>query len=197
MLDVDGVLVRGRPQDGLHFSTDLEKDLGLSVSVLQEKFFKPYWSDIVTGRQPLVKQLKAVLADIAPHLGVETLINYWFDNDARIDLDVLDGLACYRNKGVRVFLATNQEHLRAKYLMETLGLSAHVDGMLYSAALGHRKPSPEFYRLATGKVDALPSDIVLIDDTPANVEAATAFGWNGVHWSDGMSLEQAIIHPTQ
>jgi putative hydrolase of the HAD superfamily len=129
--------------------------------VLQEKFFKPYWPDIVTARQPLVAQLKAVLADIAPHLGVETLINYWLDNDARIDRDFLDDLAGYRDRGVRVFLATNQEHLRAKYLMETLGLSADVDGMLDSA-LGHRKPSPEFYRLATGKVDALPSGIVLM-----------------------------------
>jgi len=40
-----------------------------------------------------------------------------------------------RLSGMRVFLATNQEHRRARHLMETMGLKAYVDGMLYSAAL--------------------------------------------------------------
>ena len=53
MIDVDGVLVSGRPSDGRHWATDLEADLRLSFAILQEAFFKRYWEDIVTGRATL------------------------------------------------------------------------------------------------------------------------------------------------
>lgn len=39
MMDVDGVLVSGRPTDGRHLFTELEADLGLSPDRLRETFF--------------------------------------------------------------------------------------------------------------------------------------------------------------
>lgn len=192
MLDVDGVVVRGRPDDGRPVFADLEQDLGLSAETLQTAFFKRHWQDIVIGRTPLVERLSPVLREIAPHLSAEALIDYWFRDDARLDVDVLSALPRLRQCGMAVFLATNQEHLRAAYLMNELGLAAHVDGMVYSAALGHRKPSPEFYRLAGERAGAEPSDIVLVDDTPDNVDAARAFGWRAVHWTGEVGLEDAL-----
>ena len=50
MLDVDGVLVRGRPQDGAHLFTDFESDLGIPLELLQREFFASRWSAIVTGK---------------------------------------------------------------------------------------------------------------------------------------------------
>jgi putative hydrolase of the HAD superfamily len=50
MVDVDGVLVHGRPADGLPLFTYLERDLGLAAPLLQREFFKPYWVGIVTAR---------------------------------------------------------------------------------------------------------------------------------------------------
>ena len=194
MMDVDGVLVSGRPEDGLPFATDLEKDLGVSLDLLQREFFKPHWSEIVTGRAPLTERLSAVLATIAPELGVETLIDYWFSKDARIDRDVLDGLAHYRAQNIKVFLATNQEHRRATYLMKDLGLADHVDGIVYSAELGYRKPQQDFFRLATQRVGAAPDRVVLVDDTLENIEAARQFGWQAVHWTGESALADALLH---
>ena len=194
MMDVDGVLVRGRPEDGLPFATDIERDLGLSLELLRSEFFKPHWSEIVTGRAPLTERLSAVLARIAPELGVETLIDYWFSKDARVDRDVLNGLAHYRAQNIKVFLATNQEHRRAAYLMTDLGLADHVDGIVYSAQLGHRKPEQDFYRLATQRVGAAPDRIMLIDDTLENVQGALQFGWQAVHWTGDIALADALLH---
>ena len=59
MLDVDGVLVDGRPEDGRHWQTSLEADLGLSPAALREHFFAPYWDEIVTGRVGLMAPLHA------------------------------------------------------------------------------------------------------------------------------------------
>jgi putative hydrolase of the HAD superfamily len=192
MLDVDGVLVDGRPQDGKHLFTDLETDLGISLDSLQQAFFTPYFQAIVTGKDALQPRLAAVLKKIAPGVSADSLIAYWFENDSRIVTPVLDAVGTLRQAGARVFLATNQEHLRARYLMEDMGLGHHVDGIAYSAALGWRKPKPEFYRLAAELAGAEPADIVLVDDIEANVLAARAAGWRAVHWHAGMELLPAL-----
>ncbi len=192
MLDVDGVLVNGRPADGRPFATGLKADLGLSAERLQKAFFHRHWEAIVTGKEPMTGRLAEVLAGIAPHIPVETLIAYWFANDSRIDEDVLAGATALRAEGWRVFLATNQEHLRARYLMETLGLGSHVDGIVYSAALGHRKPTHEFFRGAETAVSADPQDLVLVDDALANVEAARRCGWRAIHWTNQVPLPELL-----
>lgn len=192
MVDVDGVVVHGRPADGLPPFTYLERDLGLPAALLQREFFAPHWSEIVTGKEALMPRLESVLARIAPQLSAETLRAYWFENDSNIDHVFLEALSAWRAHGIAIYLATNQEHMRANYLMEERGLADHVDGILYSAALGHRKPSAEFYRLANEHAGVAAADIVFIDDTRENVEAARAFGWNAVEWNGDVGLDEAL-----
>ncbi|MGO7987517.1 HAD family hydrolase [Rhizobium leguminosarum] len=192
MVDVDGVLIHGRPTDGLPLFTYLERDLGLRVELLQQEFFQTHWRDIIIGREALEPRLAGVLAKIAPHLSAETLIDYWFENDSRLDRNLLEELAALRQSGITLLLATNQEHRRARYLMEQIGLSAHFDDIIYSAALGHSKPSPDFFRLATERAGVPPGEIAFIDDMAVNIEAARQFGWNAAQWTAGATLGGAF-----
>jgi putative hydrolase of the HAD superfamily len=192
MVDVDGVLIHGRPTDGLPLFTYLERDLGLRLDLLQQEFFQTHWRDIIIGREPLEPRLAGVLAKIAPHLSAETLIDYWFENDSRLDLNLLEELAPLRQSGITLLLATNQEHRRARYLMEQIGLNAHFDDIIYSAALGHSKPSLDFFRLATERAGVLPGEIAFIDDMAVNIEAARQFGWNAAQWTAGATLGGAL-----
>ncbi|EJC82121.1 LOW QUALITY PROTEIN: haloacid dehalogenase superfamily enzyme, subfamily IA [Rhizobium leguminosarum bv. trifolii WSM2297] len=192
MVDVDGVLVHGRPADGLPLFTYLERDLGLKPDLLQREFFQTHWGEIIVGRAALETTLAGVLERIAPHVSAATLIDYWFENDSRLDRNLLEELAALRQSGITLFLATNQEHRRARYLIEQVGLGAHFDDILYSAALGHRKPSPDFFRLATERAGVLPGEIAFIDDTAENIEAARQFGWNAAHWTAGTTLGGAF-----
>jgi putative hydrolase of the HAD superfamily len=197
MVDVDGVLVHGRPADGLPHFTYIERDLGLAPSLLQQEFFKPYWVDIVTGQEAIEPRLTEVLGRIAPHLGAQTLLDYWFENDSRLDRQLLDDLARLKDGGTLLYLATNQEHQRAAYLRDVLGLGQLFDGMFYSAALGARKPFRDFFRLATEAVGAVPQDIGFIDDAEENIAAARAFGWKAQHWTPASRLADAIDVFTQ
>lgn len=197
MLDVDGVVVTGRPRDGKHPFADIEAELGVSAALLQEKFFVAHWPAIIVGQEALEPRLSAVLAEIAPDVTSAALIDYWFRNDARLDEAVLDSVGRLRAAGVKVLLATNQEHRRAAYLMEELGLGRHVDGIAYSAALGHRKPMPDFYVAASALAGAEGTDLVLVDDVLDNVEAAIAAGWRGVHWVGSQRLEDALGWPAR
>lgn len=192
MMDVDGVLVTGRPADGLPWATGLRDDLGLDPAELHRAFFAPHWPAIVTGRKPLRPALDAALAAVAPRLPAERLIDYWFRHDARVDTALLAALAGLRASGLQVHLATNQEHERARHLLEDLGLAAHIDGCHHSAALGCAKPEPEFFDAVAGRVGLAPAALLLVDDSAANVAAARAAGWRAVLWTPGADLASAI-----
>ena len=69
------------------------------------------------------------------------------------------------------------------YLMYTLGLAAHVDACHYSAAIGYRKPTTEFFDAVALKVHLSPSELLLIDDDEENVRAAIAAGWRASRWT--------------
>src|SRR5688572_26257875 len=101
LLDVDGVLVDGRP-DGRQLFADLEQDLGVSLPLLQREFFVPRWPDIVTGKKPLLPELAEILKRIAPAVSAETLLDYWLRHDSRIDERLLAAVARRRSNGWRV-----------------------------------------------------------------------------------------------
>jgi len=194
MVDVDGVLINGRPVDGRPWASDIEADLGISNADLNREFFSPYWNDIVVGRCGLAVQLKLALARITPSVHHEDLIAYWFESDARLNRPLLEALDQLRKTGTKVYLATNQEHLRAAYLMDRLGLGQHVDGIYYSAALDSRKPDLDFFERAAAHSGFAPEQLLLIDDTPANVVAARQLGWNAVQWMEGCCLSAELTH---
>ena len=188
MVDVDGVLINGRPQDGRHWQTSLQEDLGFTSEALREQFFDPHWEDIVLGRAGLMEHLTPALQTIAPHISPAAFVSYWFDRDSRLDASLLQELSSVRASGVRVYLATNQEHLRAAYVMETLGLAEQVDGIFYSARLGTKKPDAEFFTKVQAAVGLRGGEMMLIDDSAQNIEAARIAGWQAMHWTGRGSL---------
>lgn len=189
MVDVDGVVVLPRAGG---WAADLERDLGLSVATLQAQFFRPHWDDVSLGRAGLHDRLAPVLAAHAPHLSSADLCDYWFAHDARLNAPLLAELAELRGRGVRLHLATVQEHERAAYLWDTLGLRDRFDAMHYAADLGVAKPDPAFYRAIEARTGFAPAEIALLDDALRNVEAARACGWAGLHYTGEQSLEDLL-----
>ena len=190
MVDVDGVVVVHPDPAG--WSTNLKRDLGLAIELLQEKFFAPNFHDIVHGRAALRERLAPVLADIAPQLTCDQLCAYWFENDSHLDHDLLDQLAAFRAQGYALHLATVQEHERAAYLWNDMGLKDRFDAIHYAADLGHAKPADGFYAAIEARTGFAPADLFFIDDKAANVLAAQARGWKAAVWTGQDRLADLI-----
>ena len=186
MVDVDGVVVTS--PDGRLWSWNAKADIGLDPDLLQSRFFGPHWADVVLGRADLYERLGPVLAEIAPHLTSQQVATYWFTRDAHLDKRLLADLAELRKTNISLHLATAQEHHRAKYLWQTLGLRDQFDAMHYAADLGCSKPDPAFYREIERRTGYAPSDLMLIDDRLDNVESAIAGGWQAVLWDGTQGL---------
>ena len=189
MVDVDGVVIVPRPGG---WAADLQGDLGISSATLETHFFKPHWNDVVLGRAGLHERLGPVLAAHSPHLTSYNLAAYWFAKDAQLDKALLADLATLRANGVQLHLATIQEHERAAYLWNTLGLRNHFDAMHYAADIGWKKTDPEFYAAVETRTGFSGPDLMLLDDTAANVEAARAVGWGGVLWDGTARLSEVL-----
>lgn len=190
MVDVDGVVVRSA--NPLGWSADIEHDLGIPAAAFQSRFFQVHWDDVVHGRAGLRERLDVVLAEIAPQVSCEQLIRYWFQGDAELDARLLTQLAAVRATGVALHLATVQEHERAAYLWNDLGLRDHFDDMHYAANLGASKPARAFYEAVERRVGMRGSAIAFIDDNESNVRAARERGWLAVLWTSGASLDALL-----
>jgi putative hydrolase of the HAD superfamily len=187
MVDVDGVLIDGRPEDGRPWQTSIETDLGVNAEALREIFVAHYWDDIITGRADLTDHLTVTLREVAPHLSPAQFLAYWFERDSYLVAAFLPELSRIRSAGIRVYLATNQEHLRAAWLMEKLGLAAHVDGIFYSARIGVKKPESQFFARVQAAVSLSADEILFIDDNRQNIDAAVQAGWRAHHWTNQSS----------
>jgi putative hydrolase of the HAD superfamily len=190
MVDVDGVLIRRL--DGKRWDSDLLADLGVDPVDLDAVFFRPHFDDVLSGRADLTDRLEQVLPSIAAHVPAQDLIDYWFAHDASLDEVLLADLDQARRAGLAVHLATVQEHQRAVYLWNTLGLRRHFDGMHYAADLGARKFDSGFYTTIEYRTGFAPRQICLIDDRVENVAMAASAGWKAFHWSPSSRLDQVL-----
>jgi putative hydrolase of the HAD superfamily len=199
VLDCDGVIVLGHP-DGGRWDKNLQADLGIQPELLQERFFRAHFADIVEGRVDLFAALEQAWPEFECVNSQRDLVDYWLAHDCRVDPDVLDEVDRWRDSGGKAFLATVQEHNRASHLWNVLKLSDHFDGMLYSAELGARKPHAAFYERAIAKLPvASPKEILFFDDSEANIVTARDLGWRAYLYRGIDDLRReltAIPYPT-
>jgi putative hydrolase of the HAD superfamily len=195
MIDVDGVIVVHPHPQG--WSANLERDLGLARNTLQAAFFEPHFNDVIHGRAGLRERLGPVLQEIAPHLTCDRLIEYWFAGDSNLNLDLLQQLGRARRRGLKLHLATVQEHERADFLWRKMGLKEQFDAIHYAADLGWAKPAPQFFAEVERRSGFALHEIFFIDDKIDNVEAALKCRWHAALWTGKSTLEALLESAAQ
>ncbi len=97
-------------------------------------------------------------------------------------------------RGARVGLLTNNPPLLREALPVHLGaIASGFDPIVFSYEVGALKPAPELYARVAERVGAGPGELALIDDSRANVDAARAAGWEGLHFTGAEALERALV----
>ena len=100
-----------------------------------------------------------------------------------VDPDSMGLVDRLRAAGYGVHLATNQEHHRARFMRETLGLDESRFGVaVYSCEIGLAKPDPAYFEKAVAMIGAEPGGVLFIDDKQANVDAARSVGLAAERW---------------
>src|SRR5579883_862756 len=190
VLDIDGVVSIAQPP----WHTGLKQDIGLDYEELVRDFFRKDWGEVVRGRLDLFQALQPYLEGKGMAERMEEFVGYWFEKDAVIDWQLLALADAWRTRtGGRVFAATNQEHHRAAYLRDTVGIGKNFDEIVYSAALGCCKPERVFFTNAQARMGiSAAQSILFVDDSTANVDGARMAGWRAMLYRDRDSLGRAL-----
>jgi putative hydrolase of the HAD superfamily len=80
----------------------------------------------------------------------------------------------------------------AEHLERSFPFEQWFDGGVFSSRVQLIKPEPAIYALAQRQFGAAPQELLFIDDSPRNVEAARAAGWQALHFTDGPRLQAEL-----
>lgn len=202
--DVDGVLIDGWHADSAlrkPWNATIEADLGIDREAFQRLFFglparraaSPMFA-CVTGRLELRSALAEALPQLGYRGGVDSFIEYWFAKDSNLNGEVLALVDEIRARtGAELYVATGQEHLRARHLWHRLGFKHRFDGIFYSAELGLPKKDVGFFEAINRRLDIGRRDRPLFfDDQPEIVAIAGHAGWDGTVFR---SPDDIRLHP--
>ncbi|WP_298982320.1 HAD-IA family hydrolase [uncultured Roseibium sp.] len=182
--DFDGVLNRNIVNGRFVWADSLQDDLGISLRDLQKGIFDDTFPDVISGKIDLKIHVQRWLEASNHKLSVGALLEYWFRKDDLNDPYTCDLLDRMNLQGVQQVIATNNEHHRASYIEHVSGFGDRVSEIFSSGRIGHAKPETAFFEHVSNSLDLAPQQLLLIDDSAANVAAAKALGWHAYHFTD-------------
>jgi len=123
------------------------------------------------------------------HDAVEKLVYMWERPILPVD-GMYELVAELKSKGYGIYLLSNAS-VRQHEFWPRVPAASLFDGKLISADVKLVKPQPEIYTLFCGKFGLTPSECVMIDDTPQNIEGAFTVGMPGVVFHDNAAALRA------
>lgn len=182
LFDVDGVLIHGyhaKPEFQKCWDKDLEADFNIKRSDFKDVFIKgSFEQEVLVGKKSLHDALLEALPQIGYYDDPQNLIDYWMERDASVNHELIEYIEILSQcSGVILCIATNQEHVRASYLMQEVGFDKYFTDIFYAARLGALKPAMEFYE-GIERLHPVPKeDVIFFDDNQDVVDVAIEFGW--------------------
>ncbi len=179
--DFDGVLNANIREGRFVWADRVEADLGIDKAAFSEFVFQSgLIREVVTGDRDLLEVVRGWLIAQGHEITAEAFLDYWFEKEALPDHEVIGWMEAHPARRV---IGTNNETRRSRYIEEEMGFAARVDHLFSSGRLGVAKPDAGFFAAIERWSGLTPAQILLIDDAPANVAAATRRGWQGFHFT--------------
>lgn len=167
------------------FSQVLARDHNITTEVTDE-YFKNDFILAETGRADLKEQLPKYLQKWGWQKSMDEFLKYWLESENYLDERLITGIKELRSRGIKCYLATNQEKYRADYMKREMGLDDRLfDQIFVSCEVGYLKPSMEFWSAIDTSLGNLNKDEVLVwDDTEKCVAGAHDFGFHSELYTD-------------
>jgi len=194
LFDVDGVLVHGyhaRPELQVRWDETL---FGVDPDRFKSEFiYDVFVKEVIVGKLGLIEAVERVLPGLGYTGSPMTFISYWLSRDSNLNRQLIDVIRRLRATGAaRLYIATNQEHLRAQWLWQTVGLGEVFDDMFHSARIGALKPASEYFASVKDRIGPQHEPPLFFDDSEEVIRAARGEGWEAVLFS---ATADCTAHP--
>jgi putative hydrolase of the HAD superfamily len=172
LLDADGVVLKKYDE---YFSETFAREYAVPVTRIRP-FFAGIFKLCQEGKADLREEIEPLLPQWNWNAGVDAFLSYWFSTDAEIDGAVLQEVHTLRNRGFSVYLASDQEKYRARYIAETLGLKNHFNELFFSCDIGCLKHNQNYFKAVSERLHVSPQELSYFDDDPKNIAVAASIG---------------------
>lgn len=95
-------------------------------------------------------------------------------------------------RGVPMFGLTNMSHETDQATFAMSPAFRHLKDIVVSARVGLMKPDPAIFHLSARRTGLAPRELLFIDDSRQNIDAAAAVGFDTHHFDDPASLWPAL-----
>lgn len=195
--DVDGVLVHGyhaNPQRVRAWDATMLADTGIDPERFRSEFiFDIFMKKVIVGQMALIDALERRLPAFGYRGSPMAFAHYWLQQDSVLNQPLLDVVRRLKQSGAaRLYVATNQEHLRANWLWGHLGLSELFEDIFYSARVGVQKPDPRYFNFIEQRIGPQAEPPLFFDDSPKVIDGALKHGWEAVLFE---TVDDCTNHP--
>jgi putative hydrolase of the HAD superfamily len=181
LLDVDGVLVFGSPE----FVATMDREYAWRDGIrafMAELLTHPGEEASLVGHGDVLTLTTELLPAHVAGLDPQEFLDRWFAEDIVVNRELVELLA--QSKFEAIYLATNQDPVRGKYIADMFATETWLDGCFASYALGCAKPDPEFFRIALARIGVPPQECLFIDDKEKYLAGAASVGIATIHYRD-------------
>ncbi|HEV7344585.1 MAG TPA: HAD-IA family hydrolase [Devosia sp.] len=195
--DVDGVLVHGyhaNPARVRAWDANMLADMGVDPDKFRQDFtFDIFMKKVIIGEMSFIEALEKRLPAFGYKGSPMAFAHYWLKQDSVLNEPLLDVVRTLgQADNCRLYVATNQEHLRANWLWGHLGLSDLFEDIFYSARIGAQKPAKRYFDFIEQRIGPQDEPPLFFDDSPKVIEAARQHGWEAVQFE---TVEDCTSHP--
>jgi len=197
LFDVDGVLINGyhaKPEKHVRWNQNLLDDLGVDPDRFNSEFIHDVFvKKVIVGQMSLLEALERTLPRLGYRGPAMAFVGYWLNHDSNVNEPVVElARRLKASEDARLFLATNQEHMRAQWLWQTLRFGEIFEDMFHSARVGHAKPAKPYFDYVSARLGPQDEPPLFFDDREDIVRAARGHGWEAVLFTD---YADAAEHP--
>ena len=115
-----------------------------------------------------------------------------FPTPRKINSTVMNFIRECKNLGYRLIVASNASKGSFEWRNSRFGLMNVFDGRIISSDIGFRKPSIDFFQYMIDVVGFKPEEILFIDDSDRNIEAAGGLGIMALKYENEKSLDKIM-----
>ncbi len=176
IFDMDGVIVNSEP---LYIEVGKKIFLDLDLIISDEEYYSYIGSSLNNMWRDIKEkyQLKGIPVEQLCDLSIEQIINRLINEEnLRLENGFSDLIQDLKSNSVKIALATSSPDEIVKIILDKLNINNIFDTVISGDMVTSSKPDPEIFRKAIKRLDLLPEECVVIEDSLNGILAAKRSG---------------------
>ncbi len=112
------------------------------------------------------------------------VLKFMYDNGVPVKPGIYELLDFLVERNYKLALATSTSRDKAVNLLEKVGIKNKFQVMVFGDEVVNSKPDPEIFLKAAEKLGVNPEKCIVLEDSPAGIEAAYRAGMKGINITD-------------